>query len=107
MMTASNIVNGLPGRFIESEAIGFEARVHLKLSGEGGGNFTVEIVDGTCSVAEGLKGEADCTVSAKAKTYVEAELGETNPALAVMMGKIKVSNIAVLTQFINCFERLK
>jgi putative sterol carrier protein len=106
-MTAAEIVKGLPSRFIEEEAIGFEARVHLKLSGEGGGDFTAVIKDGTCTVMDGLEGEPDCTVSTKAKTYVATELGDTNPTMAVMTGKIKVTNIPVLTQFINCFERLK
>lgn len=106
-MTAEAIVKGLPDRFKEDEAAGFEAVVHLQLSGEGGGDFTVTVKEGTCTVEEGLHGAADCEVRTKASTYVDTEMGKTNPTMAVMMGKIKVKNVPVLTQFINCFERLK
>ncbi len=106
-MEAKDIVLKLPQRFNPSKAEDFAARVHLLLSGAGGGEFTVEIEDGEIRVEEGLHGEADCTVRTSAKTYVNTESGKTNPTMAVMTGKIKVSHIAVLARFIQCFEKLK
>ncbi len=106
-MEARDIVLKLPQRFNPAKAEDFAARVHLLLSGAGGGEFTVEIEDGEIRVEEGLHGEADCTVRTSAKTYVNIESGKSNPTMAVMTGKIKVSHIAVLARFIQCFEKLQ
>jgi len=106
-MEAKDIVMNLPQRFNPDKAEDFSARVHLLLSGPGGGEFTVEIEDGEIHVEEGLHGESDCTVRSSAKTYVDTETGKNNPTMAVMTGNIKVSNIAVLARFIQCFEKLQ
>ncbi len=106
-MEARDIVLNLPQRFNPGKAEDFSALVHLILSGEGGGEFSVEIDEGEIKVEEGLHGKADCTVRTSAKTYVDTESGKNNPTMAVMMGKIKVSNIAVLARFIQCFEKLQ
>jgi putative sterol carrier protein len=105
-MTAKELVKGLPSRFKPDMASGFSGNIQLVLEGEGGGEFSVQIKDGACKVEEGLIGIPDCVVRAKASVYVDTETGKLNPTMAVMMGKIKVSNIGVLTQFIQFFERL-
>lgn len=104
--TAKDIVLSLPDRFKAEKAGEFSAIVHLLLEGDGGGEFTVTIQDGTCKVEEALTGTPDCVIRTKAKTYEDTEMGRANPTMAVMMGKIKVSNIGVATQFIPLFERL-
>lgn len=104
--TARELILNLPERFKKEEVGDFSARVHLTLEGDGGGNFTVVIENGSCTVEEGLLGVPDCVVRSKASTYLEAETGKLNPTMAVMMGKIKVSNIGVMSQFITKFKRL-
>ncbi len=104
--TARDIVLSLPDRFKKEKAGDFEAVIHLMLEGEGGGEFTVRIEGGNCTVEEGMNGVPDCVIRAAAATYVDAETGKANPAMAVMMGKIKVSDIAVASRFIPLFERL-
>lgn len=105
-MTAREIVLGLPKRFNAAKAGDFDSIVHLNLEGDGGGIFTVKINDGNCSVTEAADGIPDCVVRTKASTYVDTEIGKSNPTMAVMMGKIKVSNIGVLSHFIQFFDRL-
>ncbi len=104
--TARDIVLSLPDRFKQDKAGDFQATIHLMLEGEGGGEFTVRIGEGICTVEETLSGVPDCVIRASASTYVDAETGKANPAMAVMMGKIKVSDIAVASRFIPLFERL-
>lgn len=104
--TARDIVLSLPDRFKASKAGDFRAIVHLLLEGEGGGEFTVTIGQGKCQVIEELTGTPDCVIRTKASVYEDTELGRSNPTMAVMMGKIKVSNIGVATQFIPLFDRL-
>jgi putative sterol carrier protein len=45
-------------------------------------------------------------VKASDQNYEDVELGRTNAQMAVMMGKIKISDIGVMMKFINYFERL-
>ena len=104
--TAREIIMNLPQRFKPQVAENTEANVHLVISGDEGGEFTVKIDDGQCVVSEGLIGEPDCVVRASDQTYAALELGEINPQMAVFSGKVKVSNIPVLLQFIQMFKRL-
>lgn len=104
--TARDIVLSLPARFKAEKAGDFRAIIHLCLEGEGGGNFTVTIAQGTCQVIEELTGTPDCVIRTKASVYEDTELGRSNPTMAVMMGKIKVSDIGVATQFIPLFDRV-
>lgn len=106
MTTAKEIINSLPARFkadkVEDD---LDIVFHFELSGDEGGEYTVHIKDKACAIEEGLVGEPKCTVKAKAKVYAEVELGKTNPQMAFMMGKIKVSNLNAMLKFADCFER--
>lgn len=106
-MTAREIILSLETRFAPERAEGFESVVHLDVEGERGGQFTVEIKNGTCSVKEGFHGEPSCTVKTKDEVYEEVELGKTNAQMAVMMGKIKISNLMEMMKFIGMFHRIK
>lgn len=107
MTTAREIILSLKDRFkpdkVEDD---LDIVFHFELSGDNGGDFTVTIKDKTCTVAEGLEGEAKCTVKAKDKVYADVELGKTNAQMAFMMGKIKVNNLNAMLKFVDCFERL-
>lgn len=103
---ASEIIRSLESRFRPEKAGDFEAVFHFDISGNNGGQFTAIIGDGTCQVKEGHEGEATCTVSTKDVVYEEIELGKRNPEMAVMMGKIKISNIGEMLKFSKLFYRL-
>jgi len=98
---------GLPGRFRSEKAGGMSVTVHLKLSGLQGGDFTIRIADGKCTVKEALVGEADCVVTASDETYAGLETGRVNPTMAVMTGKVKATNIGLLMKFTGVFKRLE
>lgn len=106
MEKASEIIKSLPERFKADKAVGVNTRFHFEIEGETGGHFTAIVVDGVCTVEEGLNGEAKCVVRAKATDYEDVELGRTNPQMAVMMGKIKISNLGEMMGFVNYFKRL-
>lgn len=105
--TASEIVKSLSTRYkAEKAPADYEKTMHFKISGANGGQFTVNVKDGVCSVAEGLSGEANCVITTKDSVYEDVELGRSNPQMAVMMGKIKLSNIGEMLTFMNLFTRL-
>lgn len=104
--TAREIVESLPQRFEPLIAENAESIVHLRLKGDRGGDFTVIVEDGNCTVKEGLHGEAACVVSTTDKAYEDLETGRTNAQMAVFTGKVKVSNIPELLRFIQYFKRI-
>lgn len=103
--TAREILYSLPSRLrkekLDSESNGV---FHFKMEGEG--DFTITLKDGNVAVEEGLNGNADCEIKAKASDYADIELGKTNPQMAFMMGKIKISNIGLMMKFMGLFKKL-
>lgn len=103
-MTAKEIVLALPSRFKGGDDNGL---FHFKLEGETGGEFTVTVGNGTCTSVEGLEGEPDCVISAAATDFEDAELGRVNKQMAVMMGKIRISNLGAMMKFLTMFNDLE
>ncbi|MBX7227262.1 MAG: SCP2 sterol-binding domain-containing protein [Chitinophagales bacterium] len=106
-MTSKEIVLGLPARFKSEEAASETGLFHFVLSGETGGEFTVTVANGSCTSEEGLSGDADCVITAEATDFEDAELGRTNKQMAVMMGKIKISNLGAMLKFLTMFRDLE
>ena len=104
--TAADIIRTLPVRFRAEKAGSWETIFHFDISGAEGGQYTVYIQNGACTVEPGLKGDAKCVVKTSDKTYRDIELGKANPEAAFMMRKIKVSNITEMIQFTKMFRRL-
>jgi putative sterol carrier protein len=109
--TAKEIVFSSPMRFRKEKAEqeGYSAIVHLQLTGkdEGEGDFTVAIQKGEVTVSEGLIGVPSCVATMKASLYVDMEWDRTNPQMAFMLGKIKVSNPMEMIKFIGMFRNMK
>ncbi|MEL6820297.1 MAG: acyl-CoA dehydrogenase family protein [Calditrichota bacterium] len=104
--TVQDIFDGMPHRFRPEKAGEYRTIFHFKLSGEMGGEYTVKISSGQCTVEDGLSGDPRCVVETSDKTYMDIELGKTNPQVAFMMGKVKVSNIPEMTHFGKVFRKL-
>jgi putative sterol carrier protein len=105
--TAKEIVLALPERF-RPEAAGEDGGIfHFILEGDSGGEFSVIVNGGSCSVTEGLNGEPDCVIRSEATDFEDAELGRVNKQMAVMMGKIRISNLGAMMKFMTMFEDLK
>ncbi|MEI2674598.1 MAG: SCP2 sterol-binding domain-containing protein [Chitinophagaceae bacterium] len=84
---------------------GYETIFHLDISGERGGQFTVRISDGTLNIEEGLHDSPKCIVTTKDETYEDMEWGRTNAQMAVMFGKVKVSDLGEILDFIPLFHQ--
>ncbi|MBP6730812.1 MAG: SCP2 sterol-binding domain-containing protein, partial [Chitinophagales bacterium] len=97
--TAQQIIESIPFRFRAEKAQNYQANFQFEISGDETLAYTVVINNGTCDLQQGLQGTADCNIKTKASTYIDLETGKANPQMALMMGKIKVSNIAAMMQF--------
>ncbi|MFN0275432.1 MAG: SCP2 sterol-binding domain-containing protein [Chitinophagales bacterium] len=104
--TAREIILSLKDRFRPEKAEpGYETVFHFDISGERGGHYTITIEDGKIDVAEGLTGDAKCLVTAKDTVYEDVEWERTNPQMAFMLGKVKVSDLGEMLDFAGLFFR--
>jgi putative sterol carrier protein len=62
----------------------------FNLAGEGGGEFTVTIRHGECTVEEGTAATPDVTISAAAADYLNIVTGTYPFGLAYINGRLKV-----------------
>jgi alkylation response protein AidB-like acyl-CoA dehydrogenase/putative sterol carrier protein len=104
--TAKEIIYSIPKRIKKDKAAAYSAVFHFDVAGETGGQFTVDIQNGEANVSDGLNGNAECVVTADAKTYEDVELGKLSPEMAFMSGQIKVSNLGAMMQFAKMFQRV-
>lgn len=108
MKTAKEIIYSLPDRFKKDKvAKDFKVIFHFEIKGERGGDFTVTIENGKCTVEDGLHGNPKCVVKTKDETYEKLEYGKTNPQTAFMFGKVKVSNINAMLKFVGNFNPIE
>lgn len=101
--TLQSIFQSIPDRFRPTKAQGYESVVHFDITGDEPLQFSVRISNGACQLEEGLNGNTSCVVKSKSKHYIALESGEMNPQLAILTGKVKVSNINEMLRFSKCF----
>lgn len=106
-ITAKQILESIPSRFRAEKALDYKAVFHFDITGPENLEYTVNIQNGACSLKTGLHGEADCIISATSKVYIDLETGKANPQMTLMLGNIKVSNIAAMIQFSRCFKKFE
>ena len=74
-----------------SKIKGLNAVILFDLTGQGGGQWTATLADGTVNVEEGKKGTPNMTLSMAATDFVAMANGELNAMAAFMQGKIRIS----------------
>src|SRR5262245_13160517 len=85
----ASVVEALPFLLREERARGVHAVYELRLTGEGGGVWTVEIDDGSCRVHEGFAARADVRYTAVARDWCALALGRMDDREAVLSGRLK------------------
>ena len=68
-----------------------------------GGQFTLTLTDGKLEVAEGFSGEPTCKVTTSADSFSKLLKGELNPMMAMMTGKLKISNVSEMMKYAKVF----
>ena len=104
--TAKEIIEAMPNAFVPERAKGLKATYQFELTGEGGGNWVIEVADQQCQVREEIAAEPDATISLAAADYVALVKGELDAMGAFMRGKLKVTgNMGLAMRVINLFQR--
>jgi putative sterol carrier protein len=86
-MTVQEFFEQLPSKVDPAKTAGMNNSYVFEI--EGAGTWTVSVVDGAVTVAEGAN-DADCTLSASEETLLKIAAGEANPTTAYMTGKLKI-----------------
>jgi DNA-binding HxlR family transcriptional regulator/putative sterol carrier protein len=84
----ASIVEALPFLLREDRARGVRITYELRLTGPGGGVWTVEIEDGTCRVQEGFAELADVRYTADARDWCAVALGDLDDRAAFESGRL-------------------
>ncbi|MCC6754492.1 MAG: SCP2 sterol-binding domain-containing protein [Saprospiraceae bacterium] len=98
-MTTREFLLHLPEKVDVNALTGMSACFHFILSGEEGGNVTVKLEDGRMTTTEGITGIASCVIKADADDLKKVFKGELNPMLAILKGKLKISNQGEMMKF--------
>lgn len=103
MMTAREIILSLSERVDKAALEDKETLFHILLSGEGGGNFTLELKDNVFNIKEALVGDPKCTIKTDSESFVKLVKREVNPMLMLLTGKLKIDNQGELLKFAKIF----
>jgi putative sterol carrier protein len=104
--TAKEIIEAMPRAFQSERAKGLAATFQFELTGEGGGNWVLEIADQQCQVREGVADKPDATISLAASDYIALVKGELDTMGAFVRGKLKVKgNMGLAMKVVNLFQR--
>jgi putative sterol carrier protein len=98
-MNAKEFLLSLPTRISPDVIEGMTANFHFDITGDSASQYTVAIGDGKVDVQPGLNGDASCKVTATADTLSGLLSKKLNPMTAVMMGKIKISNLGEMMKY--------
>ncbi len=96
-MTAKEYLQNTASKLTASEVEGVSTTLHFDF-GEGA-DYSIIIADGKTTFNEGFVGSPECVIKAKADDFVKVVSGDINPMMAMMMGKLKISNPGAMMKY--------
>ncbi len=102
-MTSKEFIYGLPAKVPAKAIEGLETTFHFDLDGENGGQYTIAIADQKIEVTDGLNGAPSCVVKTSAENFVNLAKGDLNPMMAMLTGKLKISNQGEMLKYAKLF----
>lgn len=101
MLDVKKFLFDLPAKANADALEGLSTLFHFDISDAG--QFTVKLIDGKLEVTEGLSGEATCKVTTSAESFSKLLSGDLNPMMAMMTGKLKISNPGEMLKYAKAF----
>lgn len=102
-MTSREFLYRLPEKVAAASIDGLETLFHFDLEGENGGQYTIEVKDQKVTVTDGLSGDPKCVVRASGEHFVQLATGELNPMMALLTGKVKITNQGEMLKYAKIF----
>ncbi len=100
-MDVKEFLFNLPNKVNADAVEGMSTVFHFDMADAG--QYTVQLDNGKMNVSEGLSGEAACKVSASADTLGKLLSRDLNPMMAMMTGKLKISNPGEMLKYAKIF----
>jgi putative sterol carrier protein len=100
-MTAQEFFEGLPGKINPAAVEGMSSVFHFDIGDAG--QYTLSLLDGKLDVSQGLQGESTCSVKASQETLMGLLTKDVNPMMAMMTGKLKISNPSEMLKYAKIF----
>lgn len=101
MIDAKEFLFSLPEKANPDALEGLSTNFHFDV--EGSGQYTVQLTDGKLEVSEGLSGDPSCTVKTSAESFSKLVSRDLNPMMAMMTGKLKISNPGEMLKYAKLF----
>ena len=102
-MTSRDFLYALPPKVLPAAVEGLDTVFHFDLEGDGGGQYTITVADQKVIVSDGLQGDPKCVVRATGENFIKLATGELNPMMAILTGKVKISNQGEMLRYAKIF----
>ena len=96
LLTLQEYFDKLSSKVNPDEIEGIDTKINFDLKGK---EVHIIVKDKTISQAEGLAPDAEVSITAKEDDLLSIIKGDTNPMMAMMMGKIKISNPGAMMKY--------
>lgn len=101
MIDAKEFLFSLPQKVNPAAIEGLSTLFHFDVADSG--QYTVRLDNGVFDVSEGLSGEPVCKVSTSAESFSKLISRDLNPMMAMMTGKLKISNPGEMLKYAKIF----
>lgn len=101
MIDVKAFLFSLPEKVAPEVVEGLSTLFHFDIADAG--QFTVKLDEGKFEVSEGLNGDPNCKVSTSAESFSKLLSKELNPMMAMMTGKLKISNPGEMLKYAKMF----
>jgi putative sterol carrier protein len=102
-MNSKEFLYALPSKVSPPAIEGLETVFHFDLEGDNGGQYTITVAEGEVKVSDGLNGEPKCVIRSTGDTFVSLATGDLNPMMAVLTGKVKISDQGEMLRYAKIF----
>lgn len=95
-MSAKEYLENTAAKLGATEIGDVNTTLHFDFNGT---TYSMQVADGKAELKEGLVGEAECVIKASDEDFVKIATGDMNPMMAMMMGKLKISNPGAMMKY--------
>jgi putative sterol carrier protein len=104
-ITVQELMNRMPKAFKPEMAAGVDAVIQYHLTGNEGGDWIIEVQNGSIDVKPGVHPSPKVTLTADAQDYKDVIMGRSNAMQAFMQGKLKLAgDLGLAMKLPNMFK---
>jgi putative sterol carrier protein len=100
-LTCRAVFDRMPERFRADKAVGVDVVFQFRITGSGGGDWTVSIKDGACAVHEGVHEKPTTIIIMGTEDFLSMIQGKLKAMVAYTSGKLKIEGDLMKSQLIE------